>query len=266
MRLEVCEGEFGYKAGEALFENLSFSLEAGEILTILGPNGAGKTTLIKCLTGILKWRKGQTIIDGQALDYGRNGEVWKKIGYVPQGHSVVFPYTVLEMVLMGRAPHLGLFRVPSARDVAVARKALEVVEASHLADKPCSRISGGEMQLVLIARALASEPRVLVLDEPESHLDFKNQMLVLGLLEKLAKERGISCLINTHYPEHALWLSDQTLMLGKGKRHLVGRTKEVVTEDNLRSFFGIKARILSFNGEGKEMLTVVPFPLAEQVG
>jgi len=265
MKLEVREGKFGYKAGEVLFENLSFSLNAGEILTILGPNGAGKTTLIKCLTGILKWHKGQTIVDGQALDYSRNGDVWKKIGYVPQGHSVVFPYTVLEMVLMGRAPHLGLFSVPSARDVAIARQALEIVEASHLANKSCLRISGGEMQLVLIARALASEPRVLVLDEPESHLDFKNQMLVLRLLEKLGRERGISCIINTHYPEHALWLSDQTLMLGKGKRCLVGRTKEVITENNLRRFFGINARIISFNSGGKEMMTVVPFPLVEQV-
>lgn len=258
MKLEVQDGEYGYGTGRILFSGVCFSVAEGEIMTILGPNGVGKTTLLKCITSLLRWKKGETYIDGKTLaGLGPNG-VWKKIGYVPQSNGLVFSYTVLDMVLMGRAAYLSLFAMPTKNDLQIAREALKTVGISYLEDKRCSEISGGEMQLVLIARALASEPQVLILDEPESHLDFKNQLLVLGILEKVAREEGISCIINTHYPDHALRISDKTLMLGKSRGHIFGKVGEVISEENLRKFFGVDVRILSFDSGGTAIKTVVP--------
>ncbi|MEN6325405.1 MAG: ABC transporter ATP-binding protein [Syntrophomonas sp.] len=265
MKIEVSSGEFGYTNQKNLFENLSFALEEGEILAIVGPNGAGKTTLLKCIISILKWKSGQTLINDKALGSMKMAEIWRKISYVPQSHEVVFAYTVFDMVLMGRAPHLSLFSMPSAKDLEIAQSALETIEISHLSNKPCSELSGGEMQLVLIARALASNPDVLVLDEPESHLDFKNQMLILRILERLAKEKGISCIINTHYPDHALRIADKALMIGKGKKHVFGRVVDVITEDNLRNFFAVDVRIVSLNCEGMEIRTIVPIDFNKKI-
>jgi iron complex transport system ATP-binding protein len=265
VKLEVLSGEFGYANQKNLFKNLSFTLKEGEILAIVGPNGAGKTTLLKCIISILKWRSGKTVINEKELESMKMADVWKNIAYVPQSHEVVFAYTVLEMVLMGRAPHLSLFAMPSSRDLKIAKKSIETIEISHLADKPCSELSGGEMQLVLIARALASEPDVLVLDEPESHLDFKNQMLILRILERLAKENKISCIINTHYPDHALRIADKALMLGKGQKHVFGKVDEVITEQNLRNFFAVDVKIVSLIFEGMEIKTVVPIDFNKKI-
>ncbi len=257
MKLEVKNGEFKYGMGRTLYKNLSFSVEAGETLTILGPNGVGKTTLLKCITNIYQWKQGSTYLDGKPLHDMQAVQVWKNIGYVPQSNGVVFSYSVMDMVLMGRAPYLGIFSVPAEKDRVIAEKSLAIVGIEHLGDKSCSEISGGEMQLVLIARALTSEPEILILDEPESHLDFKNQLLILDLLKKIARDQEISCIINTHYPEHALRISDKTLILGKNKKHIFGRTEEVITEDNLRKFFDVDVRIIPFENRGIPMKTVV---------
>ena len=258
MMLEVKNGDFAYAREVALLEDISFNIGKGEILTILGPNGVGKTTLLKCATSLLKWERGTTFIDSIPLDELKTNEVWKKIGYVPQFGGGVFSYTVLDMVLMGRAPYLGIFSLPSEHDIKIARESLEMVGISHLEKKSCMEISGGEKQLVMIARALTSEPKIMILDEPESHLDFKNQLLILEILKKIAREKGISCIINTHFPSHALQLSDKTLMLGKGKKFIFGKTREVITETNLRDYFGVNVKIVSFTNKGKVMETIVP--------
>ncbi|MEA1961466.1 MAG: ABC transporter ATP-binding protein [Bacillota bacterium] len=261
MKLEVRNGEFKYKFGRTLYKNLSFSVEDGEILTILGPNGVGKTTLLKCIMAIVTWKKGETLLDGKSTSQMEPTDIWKKVAYVPQSHGVVFSYTVLDMVLMGRAPYLGIFSTPGASDIAIAKKSMEVIGISHLADKLYSEISGGEMQMVLIARALTSEPEILVLDEPESHLDFRNQLLMLSILEMIAKEKGITCIVNTHYPDHALRIADKTLLLGKGKRAVFGTAQEVITEGNLKEYFEVDARIVSFNEKGMSLQTIVPLTL-----
>ncbi len=258
MRLEVKNGEFAYENGKILFDKVCFAVEKGEILTILGPNGVGKTTLLKCTTSLLRWKKGITLIDHRPLEELKTSDVWKKIGYVPQNRGTVFSYTVLDMVLLGRAPYLSLLAMPGKRDVKIARDALETVGAAYLEEKRCSEISGGEMQMVLIARALASEPQTLILDEPESHLDFKNQLLILEVLQKIAREKEISCIINTHFPTHALQISDKTLMLGKDRRHVFGPTSKVITEDNLKKYFDVNVKIVPFDNEGTIMKTVVP--------
>lgn len=258
MRLEVENGEFAYENGRILFEKVCFDVEKGEILTILGPNGVGKTTLLKCTTSLLQWKKGTTLIDHKPLKELKTSDVWKKIGYVPQNRGTVFSYTVLDMVLLGRAPYLSLLSMPGKKDVEIARDALETVGVTYLEEKRCSEISGGEMQMVLIARALASEPQVLILDEPESHLDFKNQLLILEILQKIAQDKDISCIINTHFPTHALQISDKTLMLGKERKHIFGLAGKVITEENLQKYFGVNVKIIPFDNEGKIMKTVVP--------
>lgn len=264
MRLDVMNGRFAYKNSETLFSNVSFSLESGEILTILGPNGAGKTTLLKCITGLLLWGKGSTFFGEEALSSMKPADVWKKVGYVPQARSLVFSYTALEMVIMGRAPHLGLLSLPSKKDKEIALSALEMVEMPHLADRSCSEISGGELQLVLIARALASEPELLVLDEPETHLDFKKQLLILNILEKLAKNEGISCLVNTHYPNHALRIANKTLILGGDSGYAFGNTEDVITEDSLEKYFGVRVKMMLFNGGDREIKILCPIDIAEE--
>lgn len=244
--ITVDNGCFGYKKDEIILKNVSFSLEAGKIMSILGPNGIGKTTLLKCLIGILKWDSGHTFLDGHEI---RSPLDCKKIGYVPQAHPIAFSYSVQELVTMGRAKYVSMFAVPSKSDQRQAWKAIEDVGICGIAKKSCNQLSGGQLQLAFIARALAGEPEILIMDEPESHLDFKNQFLILNLIQKLVSERNISCILNTHYPEHALRISDKTLLIGKNN-HLFGDTEDIITQKNMNDFFGIQAKILDLQ-EGK---------------
>lgn len=158
--------------------------------------------------------------------------------------------------------------MPSKIDKGIVDQAIDEVGISSIRDKSCMQLSGGQLQLVFIARALASEPKVLVLDEPESHLDFRNQFMIINLIRKLVRERGLSCIINTHYPEHALRLSDTTLLLGQNS-YLFGRTKEIITEKRVAEYFGINAKILPVSYKGEEIkafvVLIVPNPLVTQL-
>ncbi|MFR8048640.1 ABC transporter ATP-binding protein [Fusicatenibacter sp.] len=247
MKLEVKNGSYAYKKDQYIFRNVSFSLGEKQILTVLGQNGIGKTTLLKCMMGILPWKSGGTYVDGVKLE---NPRKFKEIGYVPQAHPLSFSYTVRELVAMGRAKFVPPFAQPSKSDKERIEEAMEMAHVIDFADRKCTQLSGGQLQLAFVARALAGQPKVLILDEPESHLDFKNQYLVLDLIEKLVREKGISCIMNTHFPEHALQLSDLTLMMGKDK-FCFGQTEEVLTEENVEEFFGVRARILDLGEENQ---------------
>ena len=242
MTFEVKDGAFAWPRGRTLFENVSFSLPEGGVLCVLGANGSGKTTLVKCMMGLLRWREGASCVDGVDLRQ-LSGAFWRRAAYVPQARPTAFGYTGLEMALLGRGAHLGLFRQPGARDERIARDALEAVGAGHLADRPLSRVSGGELQLALIARALAAEPELMALDEPESGLDLRNRLMILETVRRLRDERGISFIINTHQPEHALSLGGQALLLPGDGRALVGPVEAVLTEANLSQTFGVDVRI-----------------------
>ena len=261
MKLVVENGKYGYTVENLLYDDICFSINEGEILTILGPNGVGKTTLLRCITSLLKWHSGQTIIDGIPLTNKNDNIIWKKVGYVPQSSGIKFAYTVIDMVLLGRSSHLKVYATPSKKDYDIAMRALEQVGIVHLCRKRCNEISGGEYQLVLIARALAAQPQLLILDEPESHLDFRNQMLVLSMLEKVVREGGLSCIINTHYPENAVRLADTALMLGHGRKYLFGLAKDIITTENLSDFFGVKVRMLPVEYKGRTLSAIVPVEL-----
>lgn len=240
MILEIKKGNFYYSKEEQILKNIDLKVEHGEIFTILGQNGVGKTTLLKCLNGILKWSSGEMFLDNKKI---HSIKQLKEIGYVPQSYQLSFPYSVRELTLMGRARYLKIFSTPTKKDYLMVEKILEYLGISNLIDKKCSELSGGQLQMVLIARALVGEPKILILDEPESHLDFKNQAIILKLIQKLSKQDGISCIFNTHYPEYALKISDRSMIMGKDS-YIIGKTAEVINNETMKRYFGIETKIV----------------------
>ena len=262
MILTVEQGSYSYKKDRLIFEDVSFSVSSGEILAILGPNGAGKTTMLRCITGMLNWKKGASRLDGENIRTMPERKLWQRMAYVPQAKSASSAYTAFETVLLGRSSHLNAFALPKQQDVDKAREAMDSLGIAHLAEKKCSAISGGDLQMVLIARALASEPEILILDEPESNLDFKNQLIVLDTITKLA-QKGMACIFNTHYPEHALQRSHKALLLSKGGDYLFGDTADVVTEANIQKAFGVQAVIGEVETPEKVLRSVTPLAVSD---
>ena len=263
MNLTVKNGGFFYRKNHPIFRDINFSVDSGEILAILGPNGAGKTTLLRCITGMLAWRSGQSLLDGEPIRTMPAGKLWSRMAYVPQAKGASSPYTAFETVLLGRSSYLNPFSSPGKEDLEKAREVMELLGIWHLAEKKCTAISGGELQMVLIARALASEPQVLVLDEPESNLDFKNQLVVLDAISSLA-QRGMTCIFNTHYPAHALQRAEKSLVLSRGGDYVFGPTSSVVTEDTIRGAFGVEAVIGEIETPGNMLPNVIPLQIARE--
>ena len=209
--------------------------------------------LLKCINGVLKWNSGEVFIDNKKVDSIKD---LKDIAYVPQAHSFSFSYTVRELSIMGRAKYLNIFSTPSKSDYDIVEKVLDEMGILHLKDRKCSELSGGQLQLVFLARALAGEPKILILDEPESHLDFKNQTKILRTIVQLAKKKNITCIFNTHYPEYALRISDKSMLIGKGD-YIIGKTSEIINEENLKKYFGINTKIVEIEDEKQKIKSVV---------
>ena len=261
MNLTVHHGSFFYQKDTPIFNDINFSVDSGEILAILGPNGAGKTTMLRCITGMLKWRGGDSLLDGEPIHTMSAKKLWTKMAYVPQAKGTASSYTAFESVLLGRSSNLNAFSTPKQKDLEKAREVMEQLGISHLMDKKCSAISGGELQMVLIARALVAEPQVLILDEPESNLDFRNQLIVLDTITRLANE-GMTCIFNTHYPAHALQRSHKALILSRGGNYVFGNTASVVTEENIRKAFGVDAIIGEVETPENILRNVIPLTIA----
>lgn len=260
MIFEVQGGIFGYK-DEIILNDINFKVQDGEVMSILGPNGVGKTTLLKCMMGLLKWHEGISVLDGTNIKSIKPKEFWQKIAYVPQAKGSAFGFSAIDMVTLGRSAHMGTFAQPKAEDREAARQAMEDMGILHLKDKLCTEMSGGELQMVLIARALTINPQMLVLDEPESNLDFKNQLIILETIRNLSKKRGISAVVNTHYPEHALKISDKALILNREGRNIFGNAEEIINEENMRKAFSVQVYIDKFVYSEKEYKSVVPLYL-----
>lgn len=243
MGIEIRGGTFGY-GRERVIEGLDLPVRDNKVLTVLGRNGVGKTTLLKCMMGFLKWDVGATWLDGRPLAEYPLREVWRRISYVPQAKRSPFAFSVIDTVVMGLNATARTFSTPSREDYEKARDVLDGLGMGAIADKDSSEISGGELQMVLIARALVSEPKILVLDEPESNLDMRNQLRVLEAIQGISERGDTTCIINTHFPEHALLVSDDTLFLGGRGRMLLGPTADVVTPDNIRAFYGVEAAVV----------------------
>lgn len=264
MMLRIENGSFSYQKGVKIFENINFEVQAGEILAILGPNGAGKTTMLRCIMGMLKWKQGQSLLDGENIATMPAKKLWSKMAYVPQAKSVSSAYTAFEMVLLGRSSHMNTFSAPKKEDIKKAEEVMALLGITYLADKKCSAMSGGELQMVLIARALAADPEVLILDEPESNLDFKNQLVVLNAMSTLA-EKGMTCVFNTHYPAHALQRAHKALILSKGGDYVFGETATVVNEENIQKAFGVHAIIGEIETKENILKDVLPVGISQEL-
>jgi iron complex transport system ATP-binding protein len=228
---------------------LDVSLAQGEVLALLGPNGGGKTTLLKTLLGILPPLAGEAQIDGRSLKTFSIRERARRIAYVPQVHTPTFAFTVESVVLMGRTAHGNLFSRPSAHDRAVAGRALAQFGIAALAPRAYTMISGGERQLVLLARALAQEPQFIVLDEPTASLDFGNQGKVMREMRALAAT-GHGILFTTHDPNHALRAADRAYLLRAGERLAEGAVAEVLTRAQLEALYGAPIETLTDSATG----------------
>lgn len=226
---------------------VSFDIHAGTVTTILGPNGAGKTTLLRLLLGLRKPTSGRILLEDVPLnDYSRRSlSQW--LGLVPQTEHVPFEYTVLEYVLLGRAPYLGPLDLPGEEDIRAAREALSKSGISHLEQRSIPALSGGELQLVLLARALAQQPRILLLDEPTSHLDLANRNKTLEILDQL-RRGGTTILFTTHDPEAAAILADNIVLMRGGKVLAAGSFEETFTSEMLSQTYGVPVEVVKTNG------------------
>jgi iron complex transport system ATP-binding protein len=257
MRLTVENLAFGYR-GKSVGSEVSFALESGEVLCLLGPNGAGKTTLFKTILRLLAPLSGTIAIDAEAIDRWSRRRLARVFGYVPQAQLGLFPFTVRDVVLMGRTAHIDLFATPSAQDQEVAAHMLDLLGIAHLADQPYTEVSGGERQITLIARALAQEPKILVMDEPTASLDFGNQVRVLSEIKALAS-RGIAVILSTHDPDQAFFCAHRVAILHKGRLAHLGPPQEVITSENLRAIYGVNVEVRSVErGNGETLRVCVP--------
>lgn len=233
--------------GRAVLAGVSLALRPGEVLALLGPNGGGKTTLLRTLLGLIPPVAGRVVLDGKPIGAWRRREVARRLAYVPQAAPGGFAFSARDAVAMGRAAHLSFLAVPGPRDRAAAEAALARLSIGHLAARPVTELSGGERQLVLVARALAQDAACLVLDEPTASLDFGNQARVLREVRLLA-DSGLAVLMTTHQPDHAFLVADRVALLHGGAWRGVGRPGEMITEAALREAYGVEARIGALDG------------------
>lgn len=261
--LEVNNISFGYDRDDVL-KDINFKVNPGEIFFLLGPNGCGKTTLLDCVLGLLKPRSGGIKINDNDITGVKPEIIARQVAYVPQSHEKTFPYTVKDIVLMGRTAYIGLFGSPAAEDIHIVEEALERVGILHLRDRHYTQLSGGEGQLVMIARALAQRTPLIVMDEPTAHLDFKHELVIMETIVELVKETGLAILMATHFPNHAFYFQNNGIntrvALMENSRFLVaGNPSDVLSEENMKVIYNINARVVSYSIDTEhEIRQVIP--------
>lgn len=252
--IEVKNAAFSYDEKRDIFRDMSFSIGDAEILCIIGPNGCGKSTLIDCILGFHKVKEGEIFIGGTPIHDLKAGEYAKRVAYVPQGHKTTFGYTVLDVVTMGRTYAARMFSPPGDEEREIARDALDQVGLKGFEEREYTKLSGGELQLVILARAIAQQSRVLIMDEPTAHLDFTHELNVMEIVARLVKEKGISIIMATHFLNQAYFLENAgvntrvALMNGVNFSHM-GTPSNVLTTKNLEETFNIVTDIVE-DGSG----------------
>ena len=254
--LEVKGLEYAYKKNKIL-KGVNFSGGIGECICVLGENGAGKTTLFRCLLGLLNGYQGNIFVDGVNGRRLSARETAKKIAYIPQAHAPAFNYSVFETILMGTNALMGKFGTPGRAERETAWQMLKCMNIEHLVDRGCAELSGGERQLVLIARALAQKSRILIMDEPTANLDYGNQFRVMRQVRQLAKN-GYLVVLSTHNPEHALFYADKVLVLKEGRTAMYGDPKSVLTPAMIENIYGVSVDLQTMRAPWGSVPVFVP--------
>jgi len=254
--VEVRNLSFSYGARRVL-DDLSFTVPDGALVAVLGPNGVGKSTLFRCLLGLLRGYEGEILLNGRPREAYASRQLARIAAYVPQSSEPTFSYTVLETVLMGTTAQLGLLEYPGRTEREHAENALRLLGIEDLAERRIDQISGGEQQLVLLARALAQDAKLLVMDEPTANLDYGNQQRVLQSIVKLT-EQGYTVLLSTHHPDHALRYAGHVLALQDGRLAAFGRTGDVLTAELVEKLYRFRAQIVTMETGNGQVRCCVP--------
>ena len=254
--LQVKNLGFSYDGSRQIFRDISFEVQAGEIVCLLGPNGIGKTTLLNCLARLREPLLGSVLLNGEDMAAMPARNIARTIGYVPQTLLPSFDYTVLEYVVTGNAPWLNIFEKPGEEHYQRAEEALDQMAISHLAQKPYTRISTGELQQVSIARAIAQKARLILMDEPTAHLDYGNQLKVLRLIKDLSA-KGYAVVLTTHNPDQVLLLDAKTAVIDHQSIFHFGPWQDILTEELLTAMYGVPLRLIKVEGIDR-MVSVAP--------
>jgi len=253
MTLQATNLAFGYgriKVGQ----DVTLSVDRGEVLCLLGPNGCGKTTLFKTLLGLLPRQGGSLQLDGKDISTFSRAQFARRIAYVPQATGAYFPFSVFDVVLMGRASRIDTFASPTMADRAITQEALGLLGIGHLAARPFTDISGGEKQMTLIARALAQEPELIVMDEPTASLDFGNQARVLTRISSIAASE-MAVVISTHDPSHAFACATRVALMRAGALVAIGKPGDVLTAQSLQTLYGVEVAVAYLEQAGRHVCT-----------
>lgn len=234
---------FHYPGHAPILADVDLHVDAGEIVCILGPNGVGKSTLLLCLSGLMRPSAGAIRLCGDELAKLAPDEIGRKLALVQQFHEIAFSFSVRTIVEMGRAPHLGALRMPGPDDRVIVDAALATFGLTGMAETPVIELSGGERQIVMIARAFAQQPRLFILDEPTAHLDFANRARFLDRIAAMTKA-GAGVLFTTHFPDEAFAVADRTLLLRPSGRPHSGATRDILTEERLSDVYGVPVAII----------------------
>jgi len=256
IQFDFVHADLGYGTHKVL-SDVNLSVQGGSITCLIGPNGAGKTTFFKSILGFLPLISGSILLNGKSITRFSTKELARYIAYVPQAHNTPFPYKVIDVVLFGRSAHLGYFNAPGRKDRMIAESNLDLLEIKHLAERSFSELSGGEQQLVIIARALTQETSFLIFDEPTSNLDYGNQIRVIQKIKSL-KNQSIGILMATHSPDHAFMLSSQVIIIDKGSIE-IGNPDQALTTATLKQTYGVEVQIFETpNGVSPKRKICIP--------
>ena len=247
MSIHIDHLDFSY-GKRRILHDVCIDIPDATLVNVLGPNGVGKSTLFRCILGLNSTYSGTVSVNGKNLRHLSIKERAREISYIPQSHAPVYDYEVLDVVLMSTGTDLGMLRTPGPRHRRRAYEALERIGIAHLAERNYTQISGGEQQLVLVARALAQDAKTIIMDEPTSALDYGNTVRVLSCVKQLARE-GLSIVQSTHHPDQAFLYSDKTLVLHQGHVHAFGSPKDVITNELVSTIYNVNVEVNSLYGD-----------------
>jgi iron complex transport system ATP-binding protein len=267
--IKIKKAAFSYSQKE-IFKDLTLDLRKGEVVCLIGPNGVGKSTLLDCVLKLRRVNSGDIIIGKKTLQEYSIKDLAQNIAYVPQTRDQTFSYSVEEMVLMGRAAYLGIFDQPTESDYEKTREAIEMVGLIGYEKRDYRTLSGGEAQLVILARALVQETPIIIMDEPTAHLDYHHELKILEIIGRLATKKHLSILMATHFPNHAFYFQRMGVPTRVGilhKEHLValGEPEEVITKENLKKVFRIDSEMIQMKEEWGQQSHMIPIKTTEEV-